>query len=62
MGDAMNTQTVEFLRSESPQPSNAMIVAWVEEVAALTQPSKIHWCDGSGSEDKAMREAIVASR
>ena len=38
-----------------------MIVAWVEEVAALTQPSKIHWCDGSGSEDKAMREAIVAS-
>src|SRR5205085_474527 len=22
--------------------------AWVEEVAELTQPAAIHWCDGSG--------------
>jgi phosphoenolpyruvate carboxykinase (GTP) len=30
-------------------------------VAGLTTPENIFWCDGSGAEDKAMRELMVAS-
>jgi phosphoenolpyruvate carboxykinase (GTP) len=37
------------------------IVEWVSEVAALTQPARIHWCDGSETEDQQMRALIVGS-
>ena len=29
---------------------NEKLVAWVDEVAALTQPAAIRWCDGSAEE------------
>jgi phosphoenolpyruvate carboxykinase (GTP) len=45
----------------TPKPNNATILAWVEEFAALTRPREIFWCDGSEQQDKAMREALVAS-
>ncbi|MEO8010235.1 MAG: phosphoenolpyruvate carboxykinase (GTP) [Dokdonella sp.] len=34
---------------------------WVEEVALLTQPAAIHWCDGSTSESVALRKQMLAS-
>ena len=34
-----------------PAPTkNERLLAWVEEVAALTEPDAIHWCDGSAEE------------
>jgi phosphoenolpyruvate carboxykinase (GTP) len=33
---------------------------WVDEVARLTRPDAIHWCDGSDAEKEALTAAMVA--
>src|SRR6059058_4295523 len=41
--------------------SNARLGAWVQEVASLTQPDAIHWCDGSAEEyDELCRQLVDA--
>ncbi len=35
------------------------LVRWVEDVAALTTPARIHWCDGSDEEYRALCEGLV---
>ena len=32
---------------------------WVDEVARLTQPDAIHWCDGSNAESNALTEKML---
>jgi phosphoenolpyruvate carboxykinase (GTP) len=37
------------------------LLAWVDEVAELTQPESIHWCDGSAEEyDELCRQLVAA--
>jgi len=38
---------------------NKRLVAWVEEVAQLTKPDRVHWCDGSEDEYEAMVRLMV---
>ena len=35
------------------------LLAWVEEIAQLTQPADIHWCDGSAEEYDALCRLLV---
>jgi phosphoenolpyruvate carboxykinase (GTP) len=41
--------------------TNASLKRWVEEVARLTQPSAIHWCDGSDAENTRLIDAMLES-
>ncbi|MEM1081025.1 MAG: phosphoenolpyruvate carboxykinase (GTP) [Pseudomonadota bacterium] len=34
---------------------------WVDQVAGMTQPDQIHWCDGSASENQQIIERMLAS-
>ena len=38
------------------------LLAWVEEVAELTQPDAIHWCDGSAEEYDELCERLISGR
>ena len=38
---------------------NEKLLAWVEEVAALTEPDAIHWCDGSAQEYDHLCQTLV---
>ena len=37
------------------------LLEWVESIAQLTQPARIHWCDGSQQEYDALCEQMVAA-
>ena len=38
---------------------NQALARWIEEVAALTQPDSIHWCDGSEAESERLVERML---
>jgi phosphoenolpyruvate carboxykinase (GTP) len=44
-----------------PAPTaHAGLVAWVEQIAALTKPARVHWCDGSETEKQAITSDLLA--
>ncbi|MFI6325341.1 phosphoenolpyruvate carboxykinase (GTP) [Nonomuraea sp. NPDC050556] len=48
------------LSVEVPAPtSNRALVAWVDEIATLTQPDRIEWCDGSEEEWTRLTNLLV---
>src|ERR1700730_14375299 len=50
------------MSTTAPAPTkNKRLLAWVEEVAGLTEPDEIHWCDGSAGEyDRLCAELVAA--
>jgi phosphoenolpyruvate carboxykinase (GTP) len=41
---------------------NRDVANWVDEVARLTKPDRIHWCDGSESEFQMLERELVAQK
>jgi phosphoenolpyruvate carboxykinase (GTP) len=41
--------------------TNRKLLAWIEDIARLTQPESVHWCDGSAEEyERLCRQLIEA--
>jgi phosphoenolpyruvate carboxykinase (GTP) len=47
--------------SATAPTTHARLLAWVDEVAALTQPDEVHWCDGSPAEWDTLTGQLVAT-
>jgi phosphoenolpyruvate carboxykinase (GTP) len=46
----------------APAPTkNERLLAWVEEVAASTEPDRIYWCDGTAEEYERLCSELVAA-
>jgi phosphoenolpyruvate carboxykinase (GTP) len=39
--------------------NHSRLQGWVEEVAALTQPDDIYWCDGSDDEYEQFAQTLI---
>ena len=52
---------VEMTRTHfsAPDGTHDSVVAWVEEIAALTQPDEIVWCNGSAEEADQLADLMV---
>ncbi len=45
-----------------PAPTkHAKLVQWVREIAELTQPDRVRWCDGSDAEWTELTDELVAA-
>ncbi|HEX4791191.1 MAG TPA: phosphoenolpyruvate carboxykinase (GTP) [Actinospica sp.] len=43
----------------APPTSHAGLIAWVDEIARLTRPSDVVWCDGSDAEWERLTQQLV---
>jgi phosphoenolpyruvate carboxykinase (GTP) len=52
----------QIVARNSPAPtSHQRLLTWVEEVAALTKPDQVQWCDGSDAEWERLTRQLEAS-
>jgi phosphoenolpyruvate carboxykinase (GTP) len=56
----VNRPTMEGLRLHAPAyVKNARLIAWVSEIAALTEAAEVYWCDGSKQEYDRLCQQLV---
>ena len=56
----MNSPVMQGLKLNAPSyVKNAALVAWVADMAALTKPDTIYWCDGSEEEYARLCQQLV---
>ena len=52
---------VDFVPSATAPTDHAGLRAWVEDWAAVLEPERVHWCDGSDEEDEQLCAGLVAA-
>ena len=55
------TQSAQIPSNEIPT-TNQNLINWVNKIAQLTKPEKIHWCDGSQEESDALAETLISDK
>ncbi|MBA2554894.1 MAG: phosphoenolpyruvate carboxykinase (GTP) [Geodermatophilaceae bacterium] len=55
----MTTSVIPGL--DNPPTAHGELTAWVTEIAELTAPERVHWCDGSEAEWTRLTDLLVAS-
>ena len=56
----MNSPVMQGININAPSyVKNAKLIAWVAEMAALTKPASIYWCDGSDEEYQRLCQQLV---
>jgi phosphoenolpyruvate carboxykinase (GTP) len=50
---------METTATAAPNTKNKRLLTWVEEIAALTEPAAVHWCDGSAEEYDSLCQLLV---
>jgi phosphoenolpyruvate carboxykinase (GTP) len=53
------TSAVSVPGLDQPPTRHAKLVSWVREVAALTKPDRVEWCDGSEEEWERLTSQLV---
>src|SRR5580692_6550238 len=62
MQDGPVTATANSIPGLFPAPTgHVRLIEWVAEVAALTKPDRVHWCDGTEAEWEALTGELVAA-
>jgi phosphoenolpyruvate carboxykinase (GTP) len=57
----MTAETATSPARQTAPTTHGGILTWVDEVAQLTQPDRVHWCTGSDAEWGELTDALVAS-
>ena len=50
---------VESMSAKKTDATHKRLAAWVEDVAQLCKPDRVHWCDGSDEEYQAILQLMV---
>jgi phosphoenolpyruvate carboxykinase (GTP) len=58
---ARSVSMSQFPGLEPAPTKHAALLQWVRDIAALTQPDQVRWCDGSDAEWTELTDALVAA-